>query len=122
MYSPGPTVKLCPSRLHVVSALWLLACCTEGGRVDEAQYTCLDLSEGVGSEGVSGEGKREGGKRKRRLEEGEGRGDGGKRPRVEAGEEDEDDNDETRLDEEALLLQYQNGETDSEQSIGISTS
>ena len=116
---------LCPSRLHVVSALWLLACCTEGERVDEAQYTCLDLcspGEGVGSEGVSGDGRRVGEKRKRRLEEGEGRGDGGKRPRVVAGEEDGEDNDETRLDEKALLLQYQNGEIDSEQSIGISTS
>ena len=108
-----------------MSALWLLACCTEGERVDEAQYTCLDLcslGEGVGSEGVGGEGRRVGGKRKRRLEEGEGRGDGGKKPRVVAGEEDEVDNDETKLDEEALLLQYQNGETVSEQSIGISTS
>ena len=97
------------SRLHVVSALWLLACCTEGGRVDEAPYTCLDLTlpgEGVESEGGR-VGRKEGGKRKRRLEEGAEERGGGKRLRVAEGE--EEDNDETRLDEEALLLQYQNG-------------
>ena len=85
--------------------------------MDEARYTCLDLSSsGEGSEGGRvgrGEGRKEGGKRKRKLEEGEGGGGGGKRPRVGGGgqaEDEEDDNDETRLDEEALLLQYQNGE------------
>ena len=101
------------SRLHVVSALWLLACCTEGERVGEQRFSCLDLScpgEGGGG-GWGSEGRPEGGKRKRRLE-GEGeRGDGGrKRPRVAGEREGEPDDEETRLDEEALLLQYQNGE------------
>ena len=102
---------------HVVSALWLLACCTEGGRVDEQQYTCLDVStpgEGVrGDDGRVGKGEEVG--RKRRREGGEGRGESGaKRARVSEVRAQElngdKDDDETRLDDEALLLQYQNGE------------
>lgn len=105
-------------RPHVVNVLWLLACCTSGERVEEQQYICLDPSlpsdggreeeEERGREGKGGRGKR-----KRRLEEEGGREDkgrlDGKKPCVDRKQEDGYETT-CMTDEEALLLQYQNGE------------
>ena len=79
--------------------------------MEEQQYMCLDPgpSNEEGDKGGEGSGEH-GGKRKRRLE-GEGGEPGSKRPRTsrEAREGERRVEEETVLNEEELLLQYQNG-------------
>ena len=93
---------------HIVSALWLLTCCSSGDKAEEEEFVCLQLHPPPVQEEGGKAGTKRGGRGKRRLEaegEGEGGGPGSKKARVDEGEEAE-----TAMEEEELLLQYQNGE------------
>ena len=77
--------------------------------MEEQPHTCLDLTPSSEVNGV-GEETGKGGVKRKRKREGEGEETGSKRPRVGDGQGERGEAVETGMEEEELLLQYQNGE------------